>query len=586
MNIEILKGQDAEGIIGCADFRKNWRNLYGKCPWGTVFQSEEFVTTWYSTYRDQFAPVIVVGTTGDGELVGLFTLAVSIDSGTLEIAGTDHAEYGAWLAEPQYGNTFIESALLKLSEQFPNQSLTLSSFAPLLPLEWTKPGATWGNRCYIKLIPCGMMAIGDGSAFRERLRKKTEKYKLNCLKRLGDLRFDLIEDPEELEAIFDDIMTFANLRLKAIHNVTELESVPNKKSFYVNMMRMPRLIHATVMRLDRQIVSAQINLYNRDQVFLGIITHSPFYAKASPGALHMLMLGEELAKQGIPQFDLTPGGDYKDRYATHHDEVYVIKVFFNRIHCLQYKLKRKLADGAKTAIRRFNITSEQVKDVLDSFRDWKERWSRLNIFDLPLGLVRTLKNSLWRVEKLHIYSCDLDRLREAPLNQAVRRDHIPDLLAYQPSETCQPAVNRFLKQALKDLESGNHVYTCVEDGRLAHYGWLIERQGRSFLTEFQQALPLSPDSVALQDFYTHSRVQGGGLCRSLLSRMLFDAAQTPGVKQAYVCVPAENHHLRQAVEEEGLAHSCTLIRRNALGRTRQWSDVTKAVTQLSPHVNC
>jgi hypothetical protein len=53
--------------------------------------------------------------------------------------------------------------------------------------------------------------------------------------------------------------------------------------------------------------------------------------------------------------------------------------------------------------------------------------------------------------------------------------------------------------------------------------------------------------------------------------MLFDAARTAGARQAYVCVPADNHHLRQAVEEEGLAHSCTLIRRNALGRTTRWS---------------
>ncbi len=292
-------------------------DLYAKCPWGTVFQSEGFVTTWYSTYGDQFVPVIVVGTNNDGELAGLFTLAISSDSEMLEMAGTVHTEYRTWLADPQDGNTFIESALLKLSEQFPNQSLTLSFFSPPAPLEWTKPGSTWGSRCYIKPIPCGIMAIGDGRVFRERLRKKNEKYHLNRLRRLGDLRFDQIEDPEELEAIFDEIMAFANLRLKAIHNATDLEHSPHKKSFYKNMMRMPGLLHATVMRLDGQIVSAQINMHNRDQVFLGLITHSPFYAKASPGALHMLMLGVELAKQGIPELDLTPGGDHKDRYATH-----------------------------------------------------------------------------------------------------------------------------------------------------------------------------------------------------------------------------------------------------------------------------
>jgi CelD/BcsL family acetyltransferase involved in cellulose biosynthesis len=582
MNIEILKGQDAERMLGSADFLRNWRNLYGRCPWGTVFQSEEFVTAWYSAYRNQFAPVIVVGTDNDGELAGLFTLAISIDSEMLEVAGTIHAEYRVWLANPQAGNTFIESALLKLSEQFPNQSLTLSSFASLTPLEWTKPGAAWSNRCYMKLDPCGIMAIGDGSAFRERLRKKNEKHQLNRLRRMGELRFDQIEDPEELEAIFDEIIAYANLRLRAIHNATDLEPDPHKKSFYKNMMLVPGLLHATIMRLDGQIVSAQINMYNKGQVFLGLITHSPFYAKASPGALHMLMLGVELAKQGIPELDLTLGGDYKERYATHHDEVYVIKVFFNRAHCLQYKLKRKLADGAKTTFRLFNIAPEQVKSIFDGFADWKGKWSGLNISDLLWEPFRRLKESLWRNEKLHVYSCDLDRVREAALNRAVRRDHIPDLLAFQPGEACQPPVSGFLKQALKNLESGNHVYTCMEDGKLMHYGWLIECQSQSSLTEIQPAFPLSPGSVMLRDFYTHPQAQGDGLCRSMLSRMLFDAARTPGAKQAYVCVPADNHRLRQAVEEEGLAHSYTLIRRNVLGRMTQWSEATKTVTRLSP----
>jgi hypothetical protein len=164
----------------------------------------------------------------------------------------------------------------------------------------------------------------------------------------------------------------------------------------------------------------------------------------------------------------------------------------------------------------------------------------------------------------------------------VRRDHIPDLLAFQPGEACQPPVSGFLKQALKNLESGNHVYTCMEDGKLMHYGWLIECQSQSSLTEIQPAFPLSPGSVMLRDFYTHPQAQGDGLCRSMLSRMLFDAARTPGAKQAYVCVPADNHRLRQAVEEEGLAHSYTLIRRNVLGRMTQWSEATKTVTRLSP----
>jgi hypothetical protein len=126
------------------------------------------------------------------------------------------------------------------------------------------------------------------------------------------------------------------LRLCAIHNQNDSPHDPLKKAFTLKLMSLPRMFHATVLRLDDKLVSAQIHTYNRDQVLLGLITHWPFYARYSPGELHLLMTGVELAGEGIPVFDLTPGGHYKNRYATRHDEVYVAIIFFNRLRCVQY----------------------------------------------------------------------------------------------------------------------------------------------------------------------------------------------------------------------------------------------------------
>ncbi len=575
MKIEVLTGREAERLIEDAEFRRKWKKLYDKCPWGSVFQGDDFVVTWYETYRSQFTPAIVTGTNLGGELAGLFTLAIAAESGQLVVAGISEAEYHAWLAEPQDGNAFIESALEKLRENFPKRTLTLLFMLPTVPVEWAAPGTRWGRRCQVSTLSRGLTEIGDGSSFKDTLRKKKQS-KINRLKRLGHLHLDRIQGPEELGAIFDEVICYQTLRLRAIQNLPSIGHDPLIKAFYMNLMRLPRMIHATALRVDDKLVSAQIHTYNKEQMRLGLITHSPFYARYSPGELHLLMIGAELAKEEITLFDLTPGGNYKDRYATHHDEVYVVSVFFNRAHCIQYKIKRKLAESAKSAIRIFNITPEQTRDAFSTFLDWRQKWLRLKPADLLSETFRRLKRSLRHTDELCIYAGDLNQTHSLSDSQLMKRDHIPDLLVYQPMEAWQPPVNKFMKRALENLEAGHHVYTHVEDGMLVQYGWLIEPQSQKSSAGDEQGLVLPPDSVLLTDFYTYS--QGQSLPRSSLYQMLRDAAGVPGAKQAFICVSAGNRGLRRVVEEANFTYQYSFFKKNVLGRMRSWSTAPQPLT--------
>lgn len=568
MKIEVLIGREAERLIEDAEFRRKWKKLYDKCPWGSVFQDDDFVVTWYETYRSQFTPAIVTGTNLGGELAGLFTLAIAAESGQLVVAGASEAEYHAWLAEPQDGNAFIEPALEKLREQFPNGTLMLLFMLPNVPVEWTAPGNRLGRHCHVNTLPRGLMEIGDGSRFKDTLRKKKQS-KINRLKRLGHLHLDRIQDPEELGAIFDEVICYQTLRLRAIQNLPSIGHDPLIKAFHMNLMRLPRMIHATALRVDDKLVSAQIHTYNKEQVRLGLITHSPFYARYSPGELHLLMIGAELAKEEITLFDLTPGGDYKDRYATHHDEVYVVNVFFNRAHCIQYKIKRKLAESAKSAIRIFNITPEQTRDAFSTFLDWRQKWLRLKPVDLLSETFRRMKRWLCHTDELCVYACNLKQTHSLSGSQLMTRDHIPDLLVYQPTEAWQPPVNKFMKRSLENLEAGHHVYTRVEDGKLVQYGWLIEPQGRKSSTGDEQDPAIPEDSVLFTDFYTYP--QGQSLSRSSLCQMLSDAASVPGAKQAYLCISAGDRALRQVVEKVGFTHQHSLFKKKAMGKVTSWS---------------
>jgi CelD/BcsL family acetyltransferase involved in cellulose biosynthesis len=571
MNVELWIGREAEKRIAAAEFRQQWKTLYSKCPWATVFQSDDFIVTWYETYRSQFTPVLV--TARNTELAGLFTLAIDNESGQLVVAGTSEAEYHAWLSAPPDGNAFITAALDKLRAQFPHQTLTLLFVLPTVPLEWTAPDNRWGKHCYLNTLPRGFMEIGDGARFQDTLRKKKQS-KINRLKRLGHLHLDRIENPEELGAIFDEIISYQTLRLRAIQNLTHVDEDPLKKTFYMNLLRLPRMLHATALRVDDKLISAQIHNYNHEQVRLGLITHSPFYAKYSPGELHLLMMGVELAKDEIALFDLTPGGQYKDRYATRHDEVFAVKVFFQRAHCTRYKIKRRLVALGKAALERFDITPEQTKDAFSTFVDWQQKWRRLKPTDLFVASVRSLKRKLRYTDELCVFACDLKPFRHVPDTQPMQRDSLPDLLTYQPTASWQLPVNQFLKQALDKLEAGQRLYTRCEDGKLLQYGWLLEPQEKKPASEEIPGLLLPPDAVLLSDFYTS--VQDQSLSRAALTQMLHDAARVPGATQAYLCLAARNEHLRAVVTALGFTPQYSLFHQNVLGRVTNWSTALEA----------
>jgi CelD/BcsL family acetyltransferase involved in cellulose biosynthesis len=568
MKVEVFIGSEAEKLFENIEFCENWRRLSAACPWASVFQERDFVTAWYSTYRSRYTPVIVTGTNEYDEKAGLFTLAICNDSNELVVAGDRYTEYGGWLADPRYGDEFIESAIEKLRENFPNRRLTLLFALPTLPVEWTKPGKRFSDNCHLRTVPRGLMAVGDGSSFKDSLRKN--QHKINRLKRTGQLRFDRIEDPEEFQEIIDEILCYQTFRLRAVYNITDIEHDQLKKTFLTNLMRLSGILYVTVLRVGDSFVSGQIHMHNREQVLLGLITHSPFYSRFSPGTLHLLMLGVELAQKGIPTFDLTPGGEYKDRYATDHDQAYVLKIFFNRAHCLRYKLGRKISESVKSLALTANILPAQARNAQSTLLDHREKFAHLKVTSVFSEIGRSIKRRLWHTEELLIYIYDLGNIACSSDSLTMKRDHLPDLLVYRPLEPWQPPVNKFLKRAMKNLENGHHLYTRVEHERLVQFAWLTAPKSPNPAIEDEWYSFLPPESAVLTDYYTHSR--DASLTRASLCQILRDASHIQGAKHAYICVSAENLSLLGAVEETGFTYRYSLFKRKLLGKSKSWSN--------------
>lgn len=572
MTIDLVRGAGADALMADGAFARRWAALERACPWATVFQSREFVGTWWSVYRDRYEPLIVVGTEPNGELAGLLALAIDPRSNALVAAGAHHAEYQAWLAR-ESGGEYITRGLARLRTVLGSAALTLTHLPPGTPLGWAASNDVWARRCRVRASARPVVDVGDGSAVEKELQRRKIRYWFRTLERHGPVAFERLTRVEELEEVFDEVIAACDLR-QYVHNGTEpFGQDPRKRPLHLALMR-NGLLHVTVMRAGSQLVSAQLNWCNRGEVLLGVLAHSPFFARSSPGRLHLLCVARELAREGIATLDLTPGGepgDYKERFATRHDTVHSLAVLFDRSVRLRVDGRRWLVSAGKGAFARAGIAPARVRALLAR---QQRLWRGLRSSCVRRELARRLLSKLHRRREVRLYAFDLTRLPVSSGRAAVRRNSLADVLAaFDTPDGALGPRRAYLAEALRRLERGEHVYTRVEGGRLVHFGWLSPQKKEALLADVGQRVRFAEPAALLHDFYTHPARRGRGICQSSLRHVLADAAQIPGARVAYAAAPAQGVAAIRALENVGFTHVGTLYELGWLGTVERWTDL-------------
>lgn len=574
MRIEVLQGQAAENALQDPAFQGAWRELQRACPWATVYQTQEFLGDWYPAYRDQFLPLLICGRGDAGELTGLFPLALPKDGGPAVIAGTYHAEYQAWLAQPDQGDRFIEEALDQLAGMQGGGVLLFTYLPPGAPTGWLEPGRKWAGLSEHLRLPRPLAAMGDGSSFKASLKKKGNKSKVSRLERIGKLRLEQVTDPARLEGLFDQIERFGTLRIGALRNVAALDVDPGKKRFYLRLMGRTELLHVTLLWAGDELLSAHIGVRDGRNVVLTIFTHAPFHARHSPGKLHLLLLGAMLAEQGVEALDLTPTGDYKDRFSSHHDEVGRLQVFLSPSAKTRYRIGLAGRTVTKNLLRKLGKSPEETKARA---RSLVERVRRIKPLDIPAMMWRRARLATSYTRELRIYRYEVAEAAGLTHQNLMKRDELTDLLAYHPVLASEATVQGFLRDCLARLEEGQHIYTLVQDGALAHYGWLIDRQEKSYMQEVGQLLLLPPDSAVLYGFYSSIASRNRGYYQASLRQMLSDAARIPGTKHIWISVLADNGASRHTIEKVGFKYQYSFFEAKRLGKIRRWTNAPAEV---------
>jgi hypothetical protein len=196
-------------------------------------------------------------------------------------------------------------------------------------------------------------------------------------------------------------------------------------------------------------------------------------------------------------------------------------------------------------------------------------------------LIARLRRLTWkkirRRARRIFYHFAEDRIYRVPVEEALefeevrefRFDSWDDLQTYVPG----PGESREALLTLwRDrLDAGEHVYTRTESGRLAIYGWMIERQSSCFLTDVHQRMEMPEAPAVTYDFFTAPEFRNRDFYPQLLMHSLrHTAARVPGLRWIYMCVRADDTVPRWWVERLG-AHYCeSYFYRRVLWREEKW----------------
>lgn len=560
MKIDVVRGIEAFGLLTDADFLAEWSQLYLRCPWASVFQGSEFCTTWYRIYRERFEPLLLLSRDEFGRLHGLLPLGISTEDHEIVVAGAWQAQYQCWICAPEAAESFPWHAVQSLHSLMRRAVLTFRFLPPNVPLSWIAT-AEATQICKFQRHGRPLLRFGDGQEITSSLKKKSNKSRLSRLEKLGPAEFTRVTDPEDFGKFLDDISCWYDFRQAALHESAPFVADRYKRAFHVALLEKPGVMHATVLKFGAQAVAAHLGACGNKEVHLGIIAHSPFLSRHSPGKFHILFLAQMMMQEGYTQLDLTPGGDYKDRFANAFDEVCTLTIFPSSIRRWKDDFREGFEEQLKSTLKRVHVKPSHIRTLVDKIR-------RIDTVPTPAGLVRNASAWVRQRREVRNYSYDAKSASELVGCESVHRDSLQDLLLYRPAGASLSRDN-FLSASLNRIEEGCHVYTCIEDGRLVHWGWLQDRPGASSATELHQGPAYPPDSAVLFGFCTLPAARGRGYFTRCLHAMLRDAGRIPETKSVFISVSADNLPARHVIEKLGFRYENSLSENVSFGRARR-----------------
>lgn len=366
LELELLEGAAACDWLARDENKRAWTELLQQCPWGTAFQSPRFAEIWWRHYAPEWTPLLVVARTDAGDLAGLMPLALKAD--LITGVGANQAEYHGWTCGEELAHAFGGRALEALARAYPKKSMRLRYLPPAFPS--TVVTRLRDANKQILLLPHRSHELAlDAAEISKSLQKKSNKSKVNRLKRCGELRMRRL-DAGELTPHFRRIMSVYDARQGAVNDVCPFRDDPKKAAFHLDWLRSaPDQLHVTALFVDRELCSALWLVTSGTDVHLAISAYAPEFAAHSPVKFHLYETALSLAADGRRTLDLTPGGDpWKERFSTGERDVWELVMHRSPAEAARKHIARAVKGSVRKALARVGLDSDKLRRGMASLR--------------------------------------------------------------------------------------------------------------------------------------------------------------------------------------------------------------------------
>jgi len=570
LEIEVVVGERALARLHDTSFIEQWRALHVSCLHGTVFQSSAYCCAWYHAYWPHWQPVIALAHDGAGALVGLWLLAYDGEHRTLAHSGAHQAEYQVWLAQTGMDVAFLDAAWTALKRQLQFQALSFRYLPQPRLVEILKSVSAMRDAVVTRSHKRPILVL-QANQLESFLAKKRNRYRFAQLNKLGKLEFRRITDDADFKVAFADLTLYYDFRHAALFQGAPFRDDPHKAEFHRGLFRAGHIAHFTATFLDGRPIAGCWGTVTGTTMHVGMLMHSLFVAKHSPGRFHVLQLSDQLYRDGLRVFDLTPGEDaWKERLASGHDEVAEAVIHRSGSDAQRQRAIRRASSIAKRGLARVGVTPARVGSALRPLR-WRIR---------ATTVMQKFGDWLNGDREFRVYRLARNRPSALAPDPRVVRDSLALLLAYEPAEAWQTR-GGFLADALARLERGERCYILPVDERVAHYGWMIRNQTSSQVSEVRQELIFEPGSAVLYDFYTPPQYRGRGFYRAAIATMVCEAFACDDIERIYIGVLADNSPSRRVIEAVGFEYQGSLFWSRRFGVERRWRSASIAAPAQS-----
>ena len=169
-----------------------------------------------------------------------------------------------------------------------------------------------------------------------------------------------------MEECIDEIAILYDVRQSAANGTAPFFEDAQKREFHLRLMA-EGLLHCAVLKQNDEIVAALLSVPSEETLVVGIFTISARHARDSPGKILMLLLAQRLVAEGIEQIDLTPGGEWKGRFADTSDTVHELILFFDHRTARAFRRHHQVLALTKRALASVGITRAFVNKLRAAF---------------------------------------------------------------------------------------------------------------------------------------------------------------------------------------------------------------------------